>query len=255
MQLMKVIEMADALCPNPYTFEEKLRWCDEVTAGIRRDIKKVYTTVETTVSSPADIQLPEGLSFEDVEVAYLNGQPMDKLDFRSFLADRAAVSTPGKLKLVFLEQPQPVRNMEIQGEFDLSENFIKLTEPPFVAGDTLEWVVLESPEDTPDWSQAEVCYVLDAVYDGIVVGEDTFTPQTAAPLALRRVIDDHTEVDEAPYDSMYVEYLLAKMALYQHDYTAYGAHMAQYNTLYEGLRRDYKTRSTLNPLSGFRRYW
>ncbi|MEE1013397.1 MAG: hypothetical protein U0L92_03685 [Clostridia bacterium] len=255
MQLMKVIEMADMFCPNPYTLEEKLRWCDEVTASIRRDIKKVYTTIETTVSSPEDIQLPDNLSFEDVEVAYLNGQPMDKLDFRSFLVGQTAVAAPGKLKLVFLEQPYPVRNITIQGEFDLSENFIKIPEPPFAAGDTLEWVALESPEDTPDWSQAGICYVLDAVYDGIMVGEDTFTPQTAAPLALRRVIDDHTEVDEAPYDGMYVEYLLAKMALYDHDYTAYGAHMAQYNTLYDVLRRNYKARSTLNPLSRFRRYW
>ena len=50
MELRKVIEAADALCPNPYTQEEKLRWCDEVSAGIRREIKKVYDTIETTVT-------------------------------------------------------------------------------------------------------------------------------------------------------------------------------------------------------------
>ena len=107
----------------------------------------------------------------------------------------------------------------------------------------------------PDWTQAQRCYVLDLAYDGLVVEDGAFTPQTAAPLALRRVIDDVTEIDELPYDGMYVEYLLAKMALYQHDYTGYQAHMTQYNTLYDGLRRDYKSRAPAGGVSALHRYW
>ena len=97
--------------------------------------------------------------------------------------------------------------------------------------------------------------MVDQIYDGLVVEENTFTPQTAAPMAIRRVIDDLTEIDELPYDGMYVEYILAKMALYQHDYMGYSAHMNQYNALYEGLRRDYKNRAPFNPVSKLRRYW
>lgn len=257
MELLKVIETADNLCPNPYTQEEKLRWCDEVSAGIRREIKKIYDTIETTITSPEELTLPDDIDFEDIEVAYLNGIAIDKLDFRSFAAgglDRN-FGCPIKLKLVFLTRALPVRYVSLKGTFDLSENFIKIDSPDLYPGDCIEWVALNNVTDEPNWSDAQRCYIVDQVYDGLVVEENAFTAQTAAPLAIRRVIDDLTEIDELPYDGMYVEYILAKMALYQHDYVGYSAHMTQYNTLYEGLRRDYKNRAPFNPVSGFRRYW
>ena len=239
MLLTDAITMADTLCPNAYSLEEKLRWCDEVTAGIRRDIKKIYTTWETTVTPNEELHLPEHIAFADIDSATLNGVYLGKVDVRSLLAGKHPLShSGGTLRLAVLKQPVPVRHHCIRGEFDLSENFIRITAPPFEVGDTLEWVALSSKEEEPDWENANSCYVIDAVYDGLVVDRDAFVPQTAAPLAIRRVIDDCTEVDEAPYDSMYVEYLLAKMALYQRDYAAYSAHMTQYNTLYEGLRRS-----------------
>ncbi|MBQ2613790.1 MAG: hypothetical protein IJB80_00455 [Clostridia bacterium] len=256
MRLLKAIEMADRLCPNPYTQEEKIRWCEEVTAGIRRDVKKVYNTLTYHLSGEEKVELPDGLVFENVEAAYLDGEPLSKVDLRSFAAELCLPpGRHGALTLVVLDPPDPVRQITLQGEFDLSENFIKMADPPFLPGDTLQWVYLPSADAEPDWSASEECYVVDCVYDGIMLDQDTFTPQTGAPLALRRCIDDVTEIDEAPYDGMYVEYLLAKMALYQHDYTSYSAHMAQYNSLYDNLRREYRSRAPLNPLAGFRNYW
>ncbi len=257
MELLQVIKTVDQLCPNPYTQEEKLRWCDEVSAGIRRQIKKIYNTVETTVTSPGELILPDDIAFEDIETVYLNGKVIDKLDFRSFAEgdNSSSFSYPAKIKLVFLTRSLPVRYVTIQGIFDVSENFIKIDSPDLYPGDLIEWVLLPDVSAEPDWDNAQSCYIVDQAYDGLVVEEDTFTPQSAAPLAIRRVIDDLTEIDELPYDGMYVEYLLAKIALYQHDYTSYSAHMTQYNTLWEGLRKDYKTRSPLSRISGFRQYW
>ncbi len=257
MELLQVIETADALCPNPFTCEEKLRWCDEVSAGIRRQIKKIYDTIETTVSGPGELILPDDIFFEDIEVAYINGQPMEKLDFRSFAEGGvpAGVTFPARVKLVFLTRAMPVRYVDLKGRYDVGENFIKLSDVDLYPGDCIEWVPLLDLSQDPDWSQADRTYIVDQIYDGLVVEEDTFTPQSGAPLAIRRVIDDLTEIDEIPYDGMYLEYLLAKMALYQHDYTGYSAHMTQYNTLWEGLRRDYKTRAPMNRISGFRKYW
>ena len=257
MELLKVIETADALCPNSYREEEKLRWCDEVSAGIRRDIKKIYDTVETTLTEPEELVLPDDIDFEDIEVAYLNNTMMDKLDFRSFAggSPQFQVSYPAKLKLVYLTRALPVRYVQLKGAFDVGENFIKLEHPELYPGDLLEWVPLSDKDADPDWGDARRTYVVDQLYDGLVVEENTFTPQKAAPMAIRRVIDDLTEIDELPYDGMYVEYILAKMALYQHDYMGYSAHMNQYNALYEGLRRDYKNRAPFNPVSKLRRYW
>ena len=52
-------------------------------------------------------------------------------------------------------------------------------------------------------------------------------------------LDDETEADP-PYDRLYIEYVLAKMALYQHDYDAYSAHMTQYNNLYSEYKKIIK---------------
>lgn len=257
MELLQVIAQADALLPNPYTREEKLRWCDEVSASIRREIKKIYNTVETMVDEAGALELPDDIAFEDIETVYLNGKPMEKLDFRSFAAGMTpdGVHFPAELTLVYLTRAMPVRYFSLQGQFDVSENFIKLDQAELYPGDCLEWVLLDDPEDTPDWSQSRRCYVMDRVYDGLVVEENTFTPQTAAPMALRRVIDDRTEVDEIPYDGLYLEYLLAKMALYQRDFDGYSAHMTLYNQLWESLKRDYKNRAPLTRASGLRNYW
>ncbi len=257
MELLQVIQTADSLCPNPYSREEKLRWCDEVSAGIRREIKKIYNTVETVVHGPEELVLPDDIDFADIETAYINGRLMDKLDFRSFAAGTipTGVSFPARIKLVFLTRAMPVRMVNLKGNFDVSENFIQLDSPELYPGDCIEWVLLENLEEEPDWSRANRTYIIDQVYDGLMVEENTFTPQTGAPLAIRRVIDDLTEIDELPYESMYIEYLLAKMAMYQRDYTGYNAHMTQYNLLWEGLRRDYKTRAPFNPVSSLRNYW
>lgn len=257
MELLQVISTADALCPNPFSREEKLRWCDEVSSAIRREIKKIYNTIETRVNGPEELVLPDDIDFTDIETAYVNGKLMDKVDFRSF-ADGTVpkgVSFPATIRLVFLTRAMPVRYVNLKGCFDVSENFIKLENVDLYPGDCIEWVLLPDPDAEPDWSGANRTYIIDQVYDGLVVEENTFTPQTGAPLAIRRVIDDLTEIDELPYESMYIEYLLAKMALYQRDYTAYSAHTTQYNLLWEGLRRDYKTRAPMNTVSGLRNYW
>lgn len=257
MELSKVIELADNLCPNPYTLEEKIRWCDEVSAGIRRDIKKIYDVIHTTLSSSGELVLPDDIAFEDIEVAYIDGQPLDKLDFRSFIRDYdpGQFSAPRKLELVYLTRPQPTRVISITDYFSVGESFIQMDDPPFCPGDLIEWVLLSNKAEQPDWSAASRAFVIDHVYNGLMLDGDSLLPQTDSLLAIRRVLDDCTETEELPYESMYVEYLLAKMALYQRDYTAYNAHMTQYNMLYDEMRKDYKTRSTLNPVSGFHNYW
>ena len=255
MELAKVIEQVDALCPNPYTFQEKLGRCDEVSASLRKEIKKVYDTIETTVTSLDMIELPDDISFDDIEVAYINGTPMSKLDFRSFVLNNNHLtpSSPIKLKLVFLTKPSPTRVTSIDGNFDVSDNFIKIDEPPFHIGDLIQWAYIK--DGVADWSNSGQSYVLDYVYDGIVVEDNSFEPQSQAQLSIRRVVDDVTELEDLPYATMYIEYLLAKLALYQHDYTSYSAHLTQYNSLYDRAKKDYKNRAPLNELAVFRNFW
>lgn len=258
MEILRAIERADALCPNSYVLEEKLCWCDEVTAELRRSILKVYDIIETTISDRGELLLPDGFSPERIETVIVGDKMLEKQDFRSFGANTESFlkrwGIPKVLKAVFLSLPQPIRRPDIRGSFNTGENYIELEESPFLEGDKLEIAAVADLTDEPDWTEAERTFVMEVQPDKIILDRDVLTPQTEAKLAIRRVITDCTEIDEAPYDGMYIEYILAKMAFYQHDYTAYNAHMMQYNTLFEQMRREYKARSPLTNQSNFKNY-
>lgn len=258
MEILRAIERADALCPNHYTLEEKLCWCDEVTAQLRRNIIKVYDMIETEIDGTGNVMLPDDIPFERVENLYYGNQVLEKQDFRSFMSRLSETDikyrTPRKIRAVYLSMPGPICRFEIKGEFNASENVIEITAPPFAEGDKIEICVLADIKDEPKWEAARCAYIIEKSNDKIILDGDVLDAQTMAPLAIRRVITDFTAIDEAPYDTMYIEYILAKMALYQHDYTSYNAHMTQYNSLYEALRREYRSRSPLTTQVRFKNY-
>ena len=256
MKIMRAIERADALCPNPYSQEEKLCWCDEVSAELRRNIIKIYDVIYTKADYSGDVELPDDIPFDRVETVSVGNRLFQKQDFRSFFdIKNSGVNLSDKqLKVVYLTLPKPIRLTEIRGEFNTSGEVIEMENPPFEAGDKIETVVLESVDDEPDWNEATDMYVLETRDNGIITDCSQFQSATALPLAIRRVITDITEIDEAPYDSMYIEYILAKIALYQHDYVGYNAHMTQYNSLFEDLRREYKTRNPVSEIVRIKNY-
>ena len=118
MKIMRAIEKADALCPNPYTLEEKLDWCDEVTAEIRRNILKEYDVIETEINSRGELDLPDDIPFDRIEVVHLNGQMLNKQDFRSFVQnfDENGVSF-GVPKRQYPNQPYPKHQRFRQSRF------------------------------------------------------------------------------------------------------------------------------------------
>lgn len=259
MKLMKAIEAADALCPNHYTLEEKIGWCDEVSAEIRRTVLKKYDVIETEVDSYGNVVLPADIPAERAEMVFCDGKLLNKHDFRSFFAradeDDIRPVRPSKLRVVYLTLPDRVRYIDIRGEFNTGDNYIEIDLPPFKEGDMIEICSLgEIDTAEPDWDNCKCAYVMEAYLDKIILDSDILTPETSSKLAIRRVIDDVTEADEAPYDSMYIEYLLAKYALYQHDYPGYNAHMTQYQCLFEAMRRDTITRRPLTSQVRFKNY-
>lgn len=258
MKLLKAIEAADALSPNSFEFEEKLGWCGEVSLSLRRHVKKYYDIIETVVTCREELELPEDISIDNIEAAYLGGRPLTKADLRSlpYLAGAdlrrrfgLTFGSPKLLKLIYLTTPGEVRDICIEGEFNISESVIEGWMLPFEQGDE---IICEMPDD-PEFEPVRT-YVYENDGERVRLTDDIFTPETGAKLVIKRVINDETEA-EAPYDRMYIEYLLAKIALYQHDYDTYSSHMIQYNNIYDEYKRDYKTRNPLNDLARFKNYW
>lgn len=83
MKIADVIRKVDEWQPNVFTFEEKLRWCYEVTADILADCP-VYRSVTIEVSHDgATLPLPDGVSFSDIVRIYLNGKLQEIRDERT----------------------------------------------------------------------------------------------------------------------------------------------------------------------------
>ncbi len=254
MEILRAIELADALCPNQFTLDEKVLWCDEVSAEIRRHIIKKYNVLETSFEGENSFCLPPQISPELIEKVIVGKRKFNKTDFRTANTDFLSVDPKERVKIIYLDLPAPTRIVEIKGEFNTSENIINIDNSPFVQGDKLQITPLSHIHDEPDPDVSLYAYVLDITEKQIILDRDILEAETSSMLSVNRVITDITEIDEAPYDRMYVEYILSKIALYQHDYASYNAHMMQYNSLFESARREYFTRNPMTTQVSFKNY-
>lgn len=154
MKIYQVLLKVDSLCPNPYSVEEKLRWCYEVSCGIRDNVKREYASVESVVTEDKGrVVLP--CPFSQVVLVYVNGRKKTKTDCRTW------------------------------------EDY------SFRKGDTVRVVYKSMPEEY--------------VPNGDNVPEEY---ETEAP---------------APYDSLYLDYVMAQIAFYQNDMNDYNKFVTMYN--------------------------
>lgn len=84
--IRQIIDAVDGLKTNSYTDTQKLAWLNEVEQSVKEEIMRTF--LHTTVQRLADTteySLPNGVTFEDIEVVYFDGVEADKLDQRSYL--------------------------------------------------------------------------------------------------------------------------------------------------------------------------
>lgn len=78
-------------------------------------------------------------------------------------------------------------------------------------------------------------------------------PETITVVYNAPVIDDET-VCEAPYDSMYIDYVIAKLHLYQHDNDGYNRHITAFNSRLNSYKRVMASKLP-KPAGRFRNWW
>lgn len=103
MKISEVIEKAVSLYPSAYDKDsvQLVSWCNEVTETLSEFLVPKYVSFVQTFQEK--IALPEGVSYEDVVKVYKNGEPLDRLDSRTFSRD---TFSPGdKVTVVYREKP------------------------------------------------------------------------------------------------------------------------------------------------------
>lgn len=225
MKLTEVVQRAKELYPHHYTDEEALSWCWELTGEICDKYKKLYDTVEWEApdkeSQTDAFVLPPGILWEDVEAAYADGRKLAKVDECSFCREYAGK----RVKIVYRLRPEPyvmpVLTEETEGEFAVAGSTI-----------TIEAAVQFAPGERLDIWRGDGEKGRYTVFDrdGYVYTLDKDINTSGSGLySVQKVLDAVTPVPP-PYDMMYIDFLLAKVAYYQNDLEGYNKHMAMVNS-------------------------
>ena len=226
MYITDVIKQAKALHPSEYTDLEYIRWCDELSADIRRNYDIKYDSIS---SSGASIMLPEGITINDVSKVISGGRELKKTDLRDFLSKGISDDTQS-FTIIYACPHKPLRYINELKNALFEEGFFR-TELNFCIGDTVK---------ITDGELSYTVHITDFAHEGFVYEGDS-VPVGEREVRFYREITDSTLIP-APYDSAYIDFVNARVSLYQGDDNAYRTFMGQFNRKINDYRH-YLTRN------------
>ena len=244
MTVDEAIKSADRLYPNRYTVEEKLRWCREVSAAIRNEIKKIYDFIVTDTDGLRDVI--DRVGFDRVESIITGEKTHPKTDVRSWYNDgrrMLPVDFRGKIKVVYLTVPEDYRYVTYRGDAQIREGVLVLPEKcGLETGDVID----------VSYGGKDATFTIVGDEDGYYLGDDTIDYE--GEISFEKRMCEELECD-SPYDMMYVDFIIGKICYYQGDYENYNQHMSQYNSKISMYKRWRKEREAYGNMQNLRGYW
>jgi len=272
MKLLEVLARVDELLPyNQFSPRQKYNWCDDLGAQIWQEVKKEYGYYELDHEDRLGTLLPEHISFEMIDSIRTperglwsvfhrhipRGRTIDKVDFRTYnIWQNNRMQLPPGSVVVYLMQHQHVRNIEFQGSVEYSPEGFVTSFPPFIAGDIITITMNGTTyEDVNVITVSE--HEEEERFDRWFVELDwDVTNSGTVNIVAERLVTESTECP-APYDVMYVHYVLAQMAFFQKNYDEYNAQTALFNDLWDRYDKWYQERAPVNKSSSakIRNFW
>lgn len=251
MYIGEVLRRCDMLCPNEYSEYEKYKWCDELSAMLMNEHNKKYEKVTLSPLSDGSYVLPEGITFEMVDRIIVDGKEVDKLDFRSYgieylygtdsrftLPEKHRAS--GDVDVVYLKQHEPIRNVVVSGndvKEVISEKGVIIDRPMFRVGDMVSIAMSDGRvEETMVTGMATkyltthgTIYTCTFPEKVVFFAREVFNVSGQATINnIKRIVTEQT-VCPAPYDRMYIDYVMAQICYYQRNFSVYNQHMNLFN--------------------------
>lgn len=243
MKILDVLERVAALYPHAITTEEMVDFCNELGSFLCTNYIESFETVFLKDGE----MLPEGVSRENIIKVIKDGKELLRDDFglgavyypdsRKIYFDSSAGS--GVFKVIFRVPYYPVRYVKFEDTLKKTDNGYEfLEEHDIRAGD-----ILMSGDKT---------FKVEAVTDGKeIIGSGNFD---GSETDFERMIDDLT-VTEAPYDNLYIEFLLAKVQRFSKDYEAENRSLANYNQMLEDFSKYLIKNAKTAKATQFINYW
>lgn len=247
MYIEQVITACDSLYPNPYTKQEKYFWCDELSEMLSIKLNTVYETKELE-GAGGKYLLPEGVTASMIDTLTCGGVALKKREFGKYgieCTNKELCIPKDRYDRVYVTYIKPydkIRDIEISEDIVFGADYFLTSEDRFLPGDTLKITVGNDVYDN--------VFVLgvEAVDENKikVITSSEFLEQTKNAYIVRLVMEE--TVCPPPYDNMYIDYLLGKIAYYQNDFDACNHHMALYNS----KLIDYRNWVKSHPVSDYR---
>ncbi len=249
MYINDVIRLVNSGYPSEYSPEEMYIWCDEVSSMLLAEDRQVYAETRLFPDRHGTVLLPEGVEFENVCYVTAGQHRLRKCDLRTLRRGGHCVLATGsqdEVRVVYAKPYVPIRLIKYRGEasFDSETGCFSIDDCEFLPGDTLRISVKSA--DGGETAVLESVPLMSVVYDPdnlrryiCKTADGALAPlglRSAADCVIERVITDKT-VCAAPYDSMYIDYILAKINMYQRDMNAYNHHMTAFNSRLAAYRR------------------
>lgn len=273
MFINDVIRNVQDLYPSEYDLGEMYMWCNEVSSMLLIEDRNVFKSVTLPVSEDGTFLLPEGVTMEYVEYITAGNLVLNKKDMRSYGGrkiyirglngfERKNPDIPTQTVTVeYLEPYRPIRLSKYRGavEFDADEGTFYIPVCEFVPGDILTIQIDAGSDDGQDLDKVPllgVDYDADRSKYVCTVPAETFETliqDTDDDTLITRIITERTVCDP-PYDSMYIDYVLAKICYFQRDMSAYNQHMTAFNSRLDAYKRWLMGRMPSDD-STFKNWW
>lgn len=224
MYISEVVERAKSYFPSEYDDEEMYRWCDEVSAMLMSEDRNVFVKETVLPSADGSVILPESVDYENIAVIRCNGKVLEKADFRTMISGKY-VNKP--LEIVYMKPYLPIRSVTYSGaaKINKEQGIISINMPMFFENDIIK-ITMDAVKCKAQVIKTE--FVGDE-YAMTVICESIDSMAESGDVTISRVITDKT-VCNAPYDSMYIDYIIAKICMYQRDFDTYNRFMSAFNS-------------------------
>lgn len=245
MNIGDVLETADRLYPNNFTIREKLGWCSDVSHTIRNEVNKRYDFIRTDADGVLDAVSKVGI--DRVQSVMTKERTFPKSNVRNWSSGGIVPDdVSGEVRVVYLINSKPFRYARYNGDITIKNNFIVFGGAhDFEDGDVIlvGTAKREEPYEVTASQTGESIRLIGAAI-----------PDYSGEAVVEKKLCDALECD-APYDYMYVDYLIGKMCFYQNDFESCNQHMAQYNNKMALYQRFIKSRDSYANDANFRGYW
>ena len=240
MYISDVIKLAKNYYPSEYDEREMYIWCDEVSAMLSVEDRVIYAETEITLAADGSAALPEGVYAENILLIIRGGQMTNNREIK--FTDNSIILPPGQpntARIVYSKPFEPIRTVTYKGAAKVDGDKISLRSGGFVKGDMIS-ILFDDLSDFESYGEvlsAEFNHDDDYPYSYTLTQGALSSAQSQSQNAvIDRIVTDKT-VCAPPYDSMYIDYIIAKIKLYQHDTEGYNHHMTSFNSRLGAYKR------------------